>query len=1010
MLRKRINTLVTLVALVFAFTASAQDEWNYLIDEDLSQWEIWMGVPHVTTGLPGATSTDGISGTPLGLGNDPLNVFSVINEGGELQLKITGEVYGGLTTLAEYSNYHLSVQFKWGEDKYEPRLDKLRDSGILYHCQGEHGSFWNVWKSSLEFQVQEGDCGDYIGLAGAQGYIQSSGKKFSPGSPLDTGGLISASENFENPNGEWNTLEVITVGDKSMHFVNGNLINALENSVYGGAILTDGQIQIQSEGAELYYRDMKIKSVTDFPAEEKALLGWDGSTPITDAPIGSTITLQKSGGDLKYVTNNGTELLANSTLASESEEFIVEAHPSGGVALKSNSTGKYVQVQGNNTTAAVRATGENPGTWERFEWVAKGTGKVALKSVFTSQWVQASYNVDNAILYPSGADDGTWETFNFVITDEVTNPPTDKGKVLVFHKTIGFRHSSIDDGINMIRQQGIENGLWDTDDSLDPAVFTAANLEQYDVVIWCNTKGENLLNISQEAAFEEFIRNGGGYVGIHAATDTYRNGDWPFYNDLVGAIVQTSPYHTSNNYNATMTINDPSHPTVDFLGSTWNKSEEYYYWRNNGGQLYSGNINLLTVEATGTNDYDESRPIAWYKEYEGGRSFYTALGHNDSDYTDDSNFMRHVEEGIKWAGNFDETITLPTNDNLALNGAASQSSTGYQGIASRAIDGDTNGAYFDGSVTHTNTENNAWWQVELDAQENIGEIIIYNRVDCCEERLSDFTVIVTDSSNNETYRQAVTTIPDPSLTIDAGGALGKIVRIQSNLSDSPLSLAEVEVYAGVTSSPTRIEAEDFDDQFGIQTEASSEGTDNVGWINNNDWLKFDAIDLTGMNSLDARVACVYTGGDIEVRLGSATGTLLGTASVVNTGGNQLYGTVSTNLSDATGVNDIYFVFTGGNGFLFNVNWFEFSSATRSAEENLKIGEFPILAYPNPSSGIVTLENIPEKSVLKFSDMSGKTIKISEIINGTERVLDISTLDRGMYILWVNGVSRSILKE
>ena len=131
---------------------------------------------------------------------------------------------------------------------------------------------------------------------------------------------------------------------------------------------------------------------------------------------------------------------------------------------------------------------------------------------------------------------------------------------------------------------------------------------------------------------------------------TYRDGSWPFYNELVGAIVQTNPNHTSNNFNADMTILS-SHPAVDFLGSAgevWNKSEEYYYWKNNGGFLYSENINLLEVESTGSNDYDEPRPISWYKEHGGGRSFYTALGHNSSDYTDNTNFIKHIEEGVKY--------------------------------------------------------------------------------------------------------------------------------------------------------------------------------------------------------------------------------------------------------------------------------------------------------------------------------------------------------------------------
>ncbi|WP_298544149.1 ThuA domain-containing protein [uncultured Aquimarina sp.] len=220
-------------------------------------------------------------------------------------------------------------------------------------------------------------------------------------------------------------------------------------------------------------------------------------------------------------------------------------------------------------------------------------------------------------------------------------------KVLVFTKTNGFTHPSIGAGVTMIRNLGNANGLWETDDTNNANAFTVSNLAQYSAVIWCNTSGNNLLNASQREAFEDFIAAGGGFLGIHAATDTYRDRSWPFYNELVGGIVQTSPNHTSNNFNADMTVVN-SHPSVDFLGTTWNKSEEYYYWKNNGGQLFSGNIDLLVVESTGSNDYDEERPISWYKEYGGGRSFYTALGHNSSDYTSDTDFIKHVEEGIKY--------------------------------------------------------------------------------------------------------------------------------------------------------------------------------------------------------------------------------------------------------------------------------------------------------------------------------------------------------------------------
>ncbi len=147
-------------------------------------------------------------------------------------------------------------------------------------------------------------------------------------------------------------------------------------------------------------------------------------------------------------------------------------------------------------------------------------------------------------------------------------------------------------------------------------------------------------------------------MGIHAATDTYRDRSWPWYNDLVGAIVQSNPNHTSNNHENVLEISNARHPAVKHLSGTWEKAEEYYYWDQNGGWLYDQNDILLTVRQTKgpngqVNAYDRKREMAWYKEFDGGRSFYTALGHNGKDYREDSLFIKHVEGGILWAAGWE---------------------------------------------------------------------------------------------------------------------------------------------------------------------------------------------------------------------------------------------------------------------------------------------------------------------------------------------------------------------
>ena len=152
--------------------------------------------------------------------------------------------------------------------------------------------------------------------------------------------------------------------------------------------------------------------------------------------------------------------------------------------------------------------------------------------------------------------------------------------------------------------------------------------------------------------------------------------------------------------------------------------------------------------------------------------------------------------------------------NIALGGTAAQSSTDYSGAASRAIDGNTNGAWSGGSVTHTAAEDGAWWTLNFGSEYSIDEIIIYNRTDaCCMDRLSDFVVYMWNASGTRTLRRYITTTPNPSVTIDAGGVLGNSMRIKSNLTATALSLAEVEVYG--SSKSAKVATEITGKNFGI---------------------------------------------------------------------------------------------------------------------------------------------------------------------------------------------------
>lgn len=189
---------------------------------------------------------------------------------------------------------------------------------------------------------------------------------------------------------------------------------------------------------------------------------------------------------------------------------------------------------------------------------------------------------------------------------------------------------------------------------------TLENIQYYDVVVWSNTSGNNGLTATQRANFEQYINGGGGYLGIHAATDTYRHstanggktGTWDWYaENLPGASVQENPNHTSSNHNNDMTVLVPGHPTMANVPQPiWNKTEEYYYWQN--GYLATGYVDLLQVAQTGSKSYDIPRMMARCKEHpNGARVFYTALGHSKSNFTSDQNFQNLIKDALFWVAN-----------------------------------------------------------------------------------------------------------------------------------------------------------------------------------------------------------------------------------------------------------------------------------------------------------------------------------------------------------------------
>ena len=211
-------------------------------------------------------------------------------------------------------------------------------------------------------------------------------------------------------------------------------------------------------------------------------------------------------------------------------------------------------------------------------------------------------------------------------------------KVLVFSKTAGFRHDSIPAGIAAIRALGTANNFA-VDATEDAAAFTTSNLAQYAAVVFLSTSGD-ILDASQQAAFESYIGAGKGYVGIHGAADTEY--DWQFYGDLVGAYFQQHPAIQP----ARVVVEDRAHAATAHLGTEWNRTDEWYSFRTNPRSSVHvlASLDESSYSGGGMGDH----PITWCKSAGAGRSFYTALGHTTGSYAE-AGFRGVLLGGIRWA-------------------------------------------------------------------------------------------------------------------------------------------------------------------------------------------------------------------------------------------------------------------------------------------------------------------------------------------------------------------------
>jgi uncharacterized protein len=221
--------------------------------------------------------------------------------------------------------------------------------------------------------------------------------------------------------------------------------------------------------------------------------------------------------------------------------------------------------------------------------------------------------------------------------NEEEQTPAPQVSVLVFYKTSGYYHESIPNGIAALQKLGSDNGI-QVDSTKDAGRFTAEGLQKYAAVVFLNTTLD-VLNPAQQVAFEQYIRSGKGFMGIHSATDTEY--DWPWYNQLVGAYFNGHPQIQ----NARVQVVNKTHPSTQSLPESWERRDEWYNFKDiNPAIKVLATLDEQSYQG-GTNG--SPHPIAWYHEFDGGRSFYTAGGHTAESYSEPL-FLQHLSGGLKY--------------------------------------------------------------------------------------------------------------------------------------------------------------------------------------------------------------------------------------------------------------------------------------------------------------------------------------------------------------------------
>lgn len=243
---------------------------------DLRDWETWLGYRD-----PSLTYLDKPGAKPLGPGGD---MFKMVEIDGAHALYVNGKTWGSIVHNKNFSNYHLRLEYKWGEKRYAPRLDQPHNNGLLYHSGGVPGSVYGTWMPAVEFEIMLGSVGmvvpvgTHIGVRTSAGYdpkiIYPHRRFMIGGRTLDVAQPawnVEAASNPERPAGTWNVVDLYVLGDRAIHVLNGvpvmevHDLSILDRKTGKRSPLTSGRIQFQSEGAETYFRNVTVEPIAALP-------------------------------------------------------------------------------------------------------------------------------------------------------------------------------------------------------------------------------------------------------------------------------------------------------------------------------------------------------------------------------------------------------------------------------------------------------------------------------------------------------------------------------------------------------------------------------------------------------------------------------------------------------------------------------------------------------------------------------------------------------------------------